>query len=312
MGKDKLLALMVLIIILFFNITCKKVPFFASEGSTLVLSSDKNYIKKETEEAVIMIVGFTGNGEPLHDHTSVMLSTTLGIITPSEVELIEGKAIAKFRSDKSGTAQITARSGTIVSEAIEIKVGAAALDSLSISANPSEFSYGGGTSKISVIAFDENGNLLSDIPVVLSSTTGNFRKGGVIYTDRNGVATDYLTLEYSGTVKAVSGGKEASVEIKVREKEKNDAPVADFTFSPQNPYYEETIYFNGSSSSDSDGYIVSYEWDFGDGKTARGEKASHSYTWEGNEAEKTYSVTLKVRDDKGSSDVEVKTITIKK
>jgi len=311
MKRYGLVSIMILISVLFFHTSCKKVPFFAAEGATLVLSSDKNYVKTG-EEARIVIMGFSATGEPLHDHTSVVIFASMGSITPSEIELMSGKALVVFKSDRSGISQITARSGNIVSEALEIKVGNAALESLSISSNPSEFPYGGGTSKISVFAFDENGNLLSDIPIVLSSTSGYFKKGGIIYTNENGVAEDYLTITDSATVKAVSGGKEATVEIKVKEEEKNEKPTADFSYSPQSPYMGEDIYFNGTLSKDGDGYIVSYEWDFGDGSTGRGERITHQYDWPGSETSKTFNVILTVRDDKGAEGVSTKTITITK
>jgi len=52
--------------------------------------------------------------------------------------------------------------------------------------------------------------------------------------------------------------------------------------------------FDGGGSTDADGTIVSYDWNFGDGKTASGKTASHTYT-----AADTYTVTLTVTDDKG-------------
>ncbi len=292
---------------------CKRVPFFAKEGATLILSSNKTYIKTKNDYAIITVIGFDSQGGALHDHTTVYLLTSLGVLEPSGLELLNGKGTVIFSSSESGVAKIYARSGSVMSEPIEIKVGRAALESLSISANPSYFEAGGGTSKIEVMAFDKDGNLLSGIPVVLSvSGSGSLKKGGLQYTDNKGKITDYLTVEKTSSVKATSGSVEAAVEVKVEEEKENNPPVAGWTYSPQNPYYEETIYFNGSSSSDSDGYIVSYEWDFGDGSSGRGVKISHKYTWNGSEEEKTFSVTLKVIDDKGASDVEVKNITIKK
>ncbi|MEJ2558516.1 MAG: PKD domain-containing protein, partial [Anaerolineae bacterium] len=54
----------------------------------------------------------------------------------------------------------------------------------------------------------------------------------------------------------------------------------------------ETLTFSGSGSSDSDGTIVTYAWDFGDGTTADQVKVSHSYSKAGR-----YQVTLTVTDD---------------
>ncbi len=292
-------------------ICCKKVPFYASEGSTLVLSINNTYLPLN-KETTITVLGFNSQGEAIHDHTMVYVITDLGEVIPDEVELINGKGEVKFKSDESGIAKIYAKSGNIVSETIEVKIGSASLEHLTMSANPSYFDSSGGVSEIRVFAFDMNGNLLSDIPVVLSSSSGNFEKGGVLYTDKSGMATDYLYLTRTATVKAQSGSKEVSVEIIVEEERENELPNAEFSYSPQSPYFEETVYFNAEMSNDSDGKIVSYEWDFGDGSYSRGVKVSHIFSWSGNETEKTFNVILKVKDDRGGSDTEVKSITIKK
>jgi PKD repeat protein len=57
----------------------------------------------------------------------------------------------------------------------------------------------------------------------------------------------------------------------------------------------DELTFDGSSSSDSDGSIVSYEWDFGDGTTTTGAIVTHIFKAPG-----TCAVTLKVTDDDGA------------
>jgi PKD repeat protein len=56
----------------------------------------------------------------------------------------------------------------------------------------------------------------------------------------------------------------------------------------------QTITFDGSRSFDSDGQIVSYFWEFGDGQKARGPQVDHTYKAEGD-----YEVWLTVADDGG-------------
>lgn len=58
---------------------------------------------------------------------------------------------------------------------------------------------------------------------------------------------------------------------------------------------EETT-FDGAGSIDSDGTIVSYRWDFGDGTTGVGSLAFHVYSREG-----SFTVTLTVTDNSGLS-----------
>ena len=60
----------------------------------------------------------------------------------------------------------------------------------------------------------------------------------------------------------------------------------------------EEIFFNGSLSSDPDGYITSYHWNFGDNTTGNLSQMTHVYTKEG-----VYNVTLTILDDNGESDL---------
>jgi PKD repeat protein len=76
----------------------------------------------------------------------------------------------------------------------------------------------------------------------------------------------------------------------------NVAPTAAFTFSCA----ELECGFDGSGSSDSDGSIVEWAWDFGDGSpvdTTSGAIVSHTYAQAGD-----YTVVLTVTDDDGATD----------
>jgi len=85
----------------------------------------------------------------------------------------------------------------------------------------------------------------------------------------------------------------------------NRHPVAIFTESAHTVYSSENIHFDASESHDPDGTIVSYSWDFGDGNTATGVTASHSYATSG-----TYTVTLTVTDNDGATDSITATKTV--
>ncbi len=78
-------------------------------------------------------------------------------------------------------------------------------------------------------------------------------------------------------------------------KSDNDTPVASFTFSsPARP--GKPITFDGTSSHDPDGSVVSYKWDFGDNTSSDDLRPSKSFASAG-----TYRVTLTVVDDKGKA-----------
>ncbi len=73
------------------------------------------------------------------------------------------------------------------------------------------------------------------------------------------------------------------------------APTASFVFSPTAPAPGTMIFFNAAASRAAVGRrIVSYEWDFGSGRTATGVTTNKGYDTAG-----TYVVTLTVTDDAG-------------
>ncbi len=81
----------------------------------------------------------------------------------------------------------------------------------------------------------------------------------------------------------------------------NNAPNAAFSFSPS----ALAVEFDGSSSSDPDGSIASYAWNFGDGNGASGLAASHTYASSG-----TYTVTLTVTDNEGATDSASQSVSV--
>jgi len=98
----------------------------------------------------------------------------------------------------------------------------------------------------------------------------------------------------------------------------NGGPIDDYVieFSPNTPLvaaaggpYTGTagiaVGFDGSGSTDSEGTIISYDWDFGDGGTGIGAKPNHSYAGAG-----TFSVTLTVADDNGATNTDSTSATI--
>jgi PKD repeat protein len=81
----------------------------------------------------------------------------------------------------------------------------------------------------------------------------------------------------------------------------NQAPTASFT-ATASPLQ---VALNASGSTDADGTIVSYAWDFGDGSTGTGVTTSKAYAAAG-----TYTVTLTVTDDDGATATSSQQVTV--
>lgn len=82
----------------------------------------------------------------------------------------------------------------------------------------------------------------------------------------------------------------------------NSAPVPIIN-APVIAYFGDSISFDASSSYDSDGKIIFYEWDFGDGEIANGVKVDHTYNFENDfkiEYPLIFSIILAVSDNDGS------------
>jgi PKD repeat protein len=85
----------------------------------------------------------------------------------------------------------------------------------------------------------------------------------------------------------------------------NQAPTASFTASPATGQAPLQVSFNGSASSDPDGSIASYSWNFGDGQSGSGSSKNHTYAEPG-----TYEARLTVKDDKGAQASTAKEIVV--
>src|SRR5262249_32878686 len=151
-------------------------------------------------------------GTPVQNGTLVTFTTTLGTIEPREARTNNGQVTAQFLTgNQSGTAKVGAVSGGAKATEVEIKVGAAAADALTLSVAPGSNATvpsTGGTVQLVAVVLDASGNRLPGVPVTFTNSAGTLSLNSVI-TDSNGEARTVLTTSRESVVSATAGGKKA-------------------------------------------------------------------------------------------------------
>lgn len=93
---------------------------------------------------------------------------------------------------------------------------------------------------------------------------------------------------------------------KINSKPENKLPVAKIEASKNEVNTLEEVQFNGKKSSDEDGKIQNYKWDFGDGTQSEGDTVTHKFKKVGD-----YKVKLTVTDNDGGATETVLNIKVK-
>jgi chitodextrinase len=139
--------------------------------------------------------------------------------------------------------------------------------------------------------------------VIFSGNLSKDKDGEIVryfwsFGDGNNVTGKYVTHKYDkgGNYSVIliitdDEGKKALQTITVHV---NELPEPWINMSLP-AYIHEPVYFYGNDSSDEDGFVVDYFWDFGDGTNKTGMSVSHTYT-----EKKLFRVTLTVTDNEGA------------
>ncbi|UCF09623.1 MAG: PKD domain-containing protein [Candidatus Bipolaricaulota bacterium] len=161
-----------------------------------------------------------------------------------------------------------------------------ALFSVSLSEGETPFT----TSFNATLSFDPDGQIVAYQWDFGDGTTGSGPVTSHEYTKNGEFVVRLTVVDNSGATAA------AEVDISAQ----NPVPSANFEYKPRSTLPDGTCFvcrgekvtFEASASDD--GYIVTYEWDFGDGERAEGEIVTHSFQSSG-----VHMVTLTVTDDDG-------------
>jgi len=195
----------------FIGTACNSVPLFAPSESTVTLTAPTRVLGLGASTELTALVLEQG-GTPVQNGTSVRFTTTLGRVEPAETTTRNGAATATFfAGTTSGIAEVRATSGAAgggddKTNVLEISVGAAGIDTVTIRANPTSVGPGGGTVNVTATVLAANGRAVSGVPVSFSTTAGTL-SSTTATTDASGEASVQLTTNVAATVTASSGGK---------------------------------------------------------------------------------------------------------
>jgi PKD repeat protein len=292
------------------SVACDKVPLLAPSGSVIALSANATTIPSGGTVGLTAFVT-ESSGTPVQNGTTVRFTSTLGTVSPSEVQTANGLAVATFTaSSGSGVAEVHAVSGgatgtgtttggggtgttsTCGTNCVQITVGSAAVTAVSVRANPATVPASGGTVDIVATATGggTNGNLpLASIPVSFSTTAGTLSATTAL-TDANGEARVELTTSRKATVTASVGAQSKTVDVTP-----NVAGSVTLATSPANPTVGQAVLLTVTPATDTSPTVVV---DWGDGNSSSlgivrsAQTVAHSYRSAG-----SYAITVVASQD---------------
>ena len=132
----------------------------------------------------------------------------------------------------------------------------------------------------------------------LASWSDNSRYANI--TSYGYLIASFVVSDQSCMITASYEGRSDTQNVTIDNVPQNDSPAIDFSYNK----WKKIAVFR-DRSTDSDGTIVSWRWDFGDGKYSNRQNPWHRYAKDGN-----YPVTLTVIDNEGVSNSISKTVSI--
>ncbi len=307
-----------LLLFLLWSTPCKQGVYVAVAGDIIQLSVD-SLIILAGESVTIKIRGIKANGRALPDDTLIHLSADSGSFmdalgkTVEAVLLYSGNAQVTYRSDANFSGPVVtikAQSGAAViqPEQLVITIQNVDIDKLQIVADKLTLPPADPPGNIATITVTAYNSAMAVVPgrlIFFETTAGTLLEPSPLTTNANGQVVQRLqttvpadvTASYKTIVKAIH------IDVSV-----NIPPVADFEFSPKNPIGGQTVYFT-STSTDADGTIDEYNWNFGDGSPDVG-GATTSHVYPVLSEAKEYAVVLTIEDNDGKEAIKAKAVPV--
>ncbi len=196
---------------------CDSTNPVAPTGSVLTIVANPTQISLNGTSAIV-VTGFRPDGNPLNPGTTINLSTTLGVLDVSTIQVADGRAVTTLRPDgRRGMATITATLPTAEAMAtVDVQIGDTdeTKPTLTISANPTSIGLNQ-TATVSVLARNADAsNFGAGGRVRLRTSLGTLDDEDLV-TDSNGEAETTLRPGNQTGTATVTGTIESSDEATV-------------------------------------------------------------------------------------------------
>lgn len=269
---------------------CGKATPVAPAGTTITLSISPTVITA-SETAQVRALVRRENGTPVNPGTIVLFASTLGTVTPSAATDAQGIARGELRSDgRFGTAKVTAASGPVTTEPIDVQIGITA-GTATLSATPASVSEAGGKINLLALVRDAGGQPLAGALVNFQTQVGTLASGGgFLTTTSTGQAKDTLQVTAGDIATLTASTFTVSVQASGSGAVVNDDAAITIQRKPRASFDRTisglTVVFKDTST----GNPIKWLWDFGDGSAkSTSQNPSHVYGSAG-----TYIVTLTI------------------
>jgi len=268
------------------GVACDKAQLLAPTNSTVTLTAAAQVVPVAGSTQVTAFVLESG-GTPVQNGTTVRFSTNLGRVEPTEAQTTNGYATATYLAGaESGVADVRAVSGAAgattgdASNVVQILVGAAAVDTVILGANPSSVPATGGTVTLLATVTGAAGQGLGGVTVTFVTTAGQL-SSSVATTDGSGQARTMLTTSAAASVTASAGTKTSAtasvtVQAVILPVTATLGAVADAVVSGVGHRWTFTANVTAGAGAPQPS---SFEWTFGDGTgvTTNGNTTAHVY-----------------------------------
>ena len=231
-GTGRTRSVCALLVCAALTVACDKAQLLAPTSSTITVSAPTRVLPSGGSTEVSAYV-LEQSGTPVQNGTTVRFSTTLGSVDPIQAQTRNGLAMTTFfAGSSSGVAEVTATSGAAsggdaLANVVSLTIGAAAVNTVTLRANPGSIGPSGGAIELIATVVGADGQALPGVLVTFNVDQGSL-SATTATANASGEARTTLTASQQVVASATAGITTSStVTITVR-----SGPIVTITCAP--------------------------------------------------------------------------------